>query len=152
MDRVHTNKSFNPSRYPIEVMTAINCSYGRARRTEWEGEKQRRRERLRFSWVGAELGLTGEMGPNGPGPRLPGPLFLFFFQYFFFSFFSSTSLRRPMLPFLFLLFFDGRATRMPQAWDPRWRGSGSRNRACKTSVKAVLSEPESMGKQWADRS
>lgn len=153
---------------PIEVMTAINCSHGRVhetrRRSEWERERERRRRILGPSGIRPDR----RNGPRGPGPRIPDssfPLLLLLsfspslLLSFSLSLCSSPSPARRngrfvslRAPFLFLLFsrtdvqLGCHKSAIPDG------GSGSRNRACKTSVKGVLSDRESMGKQWADSS
>lgn len=140
---------------PIEVMTAINCSHGRVHETRRRSERERRRGILGPSGIRPDR----RNGPRGPGPRIPDssfPLLLLLSLSLCSSPPSPTrrngrfvSLRAP---FLFLLFsrtdvqLGCHKSAIPDG------GSGSRNRACKTSVKGVLSDRESMGKQWADSS
>lgn len=111
---------------PIEVMTAINCSHEEGCMKRGGGASEREGEGF---WARAELGLTGEMGLVVPGHVYLTPLFLFssfsLSLSLLFSSFSNPSQRSVRVPpravSLSLVFSDGRATRMPQVCDPRWR-------------------------------
>ena len=77
---VHTNKSFNPSQGPIEVMTAINCSHRRVHETRWKRKRKRKRKREREGprfLVPSRIGPDRRNGPRGPGPRIPDSSFPF---------------------------------------------------------------------------
>jgi len=108
-------------------MTAINCN---AEQRELQG-----------FWAQTELGLTGEMGSQSRGMYTWAPASPLSLRHSLRAAVSSRFLLGPSGPRL--------GCRKPGIPDG---GSGSRNRACKTPVKAVLSKLESMGKQWPDRS
>ena len=161
---VHTNKSFNPSQGPIEVMTAINCSHRRVHETRWKRKRKRKRKRERERERGAKVS-----GPEqnwawqakwASRSRATYTWLLFSFSFFLvlfvcLSFFLlllvARSMRVPLDRFSFSCFSTDVQLGCHKSAIPDGR-SGSRNRACKTSVKGVLSERESMGKQWADSS